>query len=530
MRRHVTRRILGVLCLSLLVACHSSQAPSAVALDKQVLRRGNGPEPDSLDPQLARTDSAAQIIRDCYEGLISLDSEARPTAGVADSWDISADGLLYTFHLRADARWSNGDPVVAQDFVTSWRRLINPSTAAPYAQTLRPIVGAAQILAGRMPVDSLGVDTPDNQTLRVHLVHPTAYFLGLLAHWSTYPTYHGHVPGRLGTVISNGAYVPTAWVVGSEITAERNVYYWRQPAASIETVRYLHIADANDEYARFRAGGLDTTYTLPLQPLARLEATPDATVHRAPQWGLYYYGFNLETAPFKDAKGLRQALAMTVDRERLVSSVTGLGEDPAYTWVPQGMAGYESQRFEWVSLSKVERLARARSLYQQAGYSIDHPLKIELRFPSGSTHERIALAIAAMWKESLGVEVTLSGEEFKSLLQRIARGDTMMFRASWIADYNDPWTFAEVMSSDFGLNLPKYKSATYDAFLQTANGSVSPPERIAALQSAERLLLEDAAIIPLYYYVNKHLVSKHIRGWYDNGMNVTYTKDLEWQP
>ncbi len=530
MRPSLARPLVGALLLLLLAACHSSQVPKHLMEDPQVLRRGNGPEPDSLDPQLARTDSAAQILRDCYEGLISLDHEARPAPGVAASWDVSADGLLYTFHLRSDARWSNGDAVVAQDFIASWQRLINPSTGAPYAQALRPIVGVAEILAGQKPLEALGVDAPDGQTVRVHLVRPVAYFLGLLAHWSTYPTYHGQVPARVGGVISNGAYVPTAWVVGSEVTAQRNAYYWRPPAASFKTVRYVHIVDANDEYARFRGGGLDSTYTLPLQPITHLEATPEATVHRAPQWGLYYYGFNLDKAPFKDAKGLRQALAMTVDRERLVSSVTGLGEMPAYTWVPPGMASYEAQHFAWESLPPAERLARARALYSQAGYSVSQPLKIELNFPSGSTHERIALAVAAMWKEALGVDVILGGEEFKSLLQRITRGDTMMFRASWIADYNDPWTFAEVMSSGFGINLPKYSNAAYDTFLESANRSVSSPDRVAALQSAERQLLEDAPIIPLYYYVNKHLVSRHIRGWYDNGMNVTYTKDLEWQP
>ncbi len=524
------RRVAVIAWVFLMAGCHSSETPTHPSHELHALKRGNGPEPDSLDPQFARTDSAAQIIRDCYEGLVSLDSQARPAPGVAASWDISADGLVYTFHLRTDARWSNGEAVSAQDFVTSWQRLINPSTGAPYAQALQPVSGAAEILAGQRPVGSLGVEAIDPQTFRVHVVRPIAYFLGLLAHWSTYPTYHGLAPARVGEVVSNGAYVPTAWIVGSEVTAQRNAYYWRQPAPSIEQVRYLHIADANDEYARFRAGGLDTTYTLPLQPLTHLESTPDATVHRAPQWGLYYYGFNLDKAPFKDAQGLRQALAMTVDRERLVASVTGLGEVPAYTWVPPGMAAYEAQRFAWASLSLTDRRARARALYEQAGYSLTHPLKIELRFPSGSTHERIALAIAAMWKEALGVEVILGGEEFKSLLQRIARGDTMVFRASWIADYNDPWTFAEVMSSGFGINLPKYHSAAYDTFLKTAAGTVSPLERIAALQAAEKQLLADAPIIPLYYYVNKHLVSNHVRGWYDNGMNVTYTRDLEWQP
>jgi oligopeptide transport system substrate-binding protein len=351
-----------------------------------------------------------------------------------------------------------------------------------------------------------------------------------VAHWSTFPTFGGAAPTAPGATVSNGAYALTEWVVGAHVAARRNPNYWNAAATRIAAVQYLHIADANDEYARYRAGELDATYTLPQQPLTRLVAAHGAEIHRGPQLGVYYYGLNLDRAPFRDAPGLRQALAMSIDRERLVTAVTGLGERAADGWVPPGVAGYGAQRFAWSDLPWAARLAEARRLYAAAGYSRERPLRLELRYASGSTHERIALAVAAMWREALGVETRLAGEEFKSLLQTIARGEAEVFQSSWIGDYNDAWTFAEVLGGDFGINLPHYRSAAYDAWLARASAAVDPQQRRAALESAERQLLADVPVVPLYFYVSKHLVAPRLRGWYDNVMNVVYSKDLALAP
>jgi oligopeptide transport system substrate-binding protein len=519
--------------LAALAGCGRSPPPAPAAGPPgtaTVLRRGNGPEPDSLDPQLARTDSAAAILRDVYEGLATLDRDGRPGPGVAERWQVSADGRVYTFRLRSTARWSNGEPVLASDFVAAWRRLVDPATGSQYADVLKPIVGAAAIVSGAARPDTLGVVATDPHTLAVTLVAPTPYFPGLAAHWSTFPTYRGAAPAAPGATVSNGAYALTEWVVGSHVGARRNKSYWNDAATHIEAVRYLHIADPNDEYARYRAGGLDATYTLPQQPLARLAAAHGAEIHRGPQLGVYYYGFNLARRPFRDAAGLRQALAMSVDRERLVASVTGLGELPAYSWVPPGVANYGTQRFAWAAEPQAARIGEARRLYAAAGYSRARPLKVELRYSSGPTHERIAIAVAAMWQDALGVETRLVGEEFKSLLQTIGRGETEVFRSSWIGDYNDAWTFAEVLSGDFGINQPRYRSAAYDGWLARAAQTPDPAERRAALEAAERQLLADAPVVPLYFYVNKHLVAPRLRGWYDNVMNGVYSKDLELMP
>lgn len=511
----------------LLTACHPD-APSSAGAAARELRRGNGPEPDSLDPQLARSDSAAQIIRDCYEGLVSLDATAEPEPGVADHWQVSADGRTYTFHLRGDARWSNGTAVTADDFVRSWRRLVDPRTGAAYADVLKPVRGALAILRGEADPATLSVDALDSRTLRVELSTPVLYLPRLLAHWSTYPTFRGEAPSARAAV-SNGAYALDQWVPGSHVLARRNRYYWNAARTHIDAVRYLHIADAADEYARYRAGELEVTYTVPQESLDQLLVRHGAELHRTPLLGLYFYGFNLTRAPFKDAPELRTALAMAVDRDQLVAHVTGLGETPAYQWVPPGMSHYGVQRFAWASLPTASRIARARELYGLAGYGPARPLSIELRYPSGSAHERIALAVAAMWKSVLGVETRLVAEEFRTLLAHMQSGDVELFRTSWIADYNDPSTFLDVMTSLSGSNVSHYRNPQYDAALEAAARIPEPEQRLRALEAAERQLLGDVPVIPLYHYLNKHLVSARVGGWYDNVLNVTYTKDLEWR-
>jgi oligopeptide transport system substrate-binding protein len=213
-----------------------------------------------------------------------------------------------------------------------------------------------------------------------------------------------------------------------------------------------------------------------------------------------------------------------------VESVTGLGELPAYAWIPPGIAHYDSQRFSWVALGADARVAEARRLYGAAGYSPARPLALELRYPASPTHERIALAVSAMWHDVLGVDVRLAGEEFKSMLQSINRGEVQMFASSWVGDYNDPWTFAEVLKGDFGINLTRYHSDAYDAALARAALAADDHERRQSLELAERQLLEDVPLIPLYFYVNKHLVASRVSGWSDNVMNVVYSKDLAIKP
>jgi len=518
-----------------LAGCSDSpgtSAPSAADAAGPILNRGGGPDPDSLDPQKARGFEAQSILRDLCEGLTILDAHASVAPGVARDWSLSSDALTYTFHLRPEARWSNGDAVTAGDFVAALRRLVDPATGSAYAEYVDVIAHAPDIVAGRSPPDSLGVAAPDPATLIVTLASPAAYLPTLLSHPSTCPVHRptlaAHPGGyaRPGLMPANGAFVLAEWVQGSHVLLRRNPRYWNDAATRLGGVRYLLIPDENAELARYRGGDLDVTFVVPRGQYDWIRANLGTQLHVAPQLTTYYYGFNLRRAPFKDHPELRRALSLVIDRERLAQQVLRVGELPAYGWVPPGIADYTPQAFDYRDTPMSERLREAQRLYAAAGYSKSKPLAFELRYNAGEVHTKLAVAIASMWKEALGAEVTLTQVEFKSLLQDIDRGEVEMFRSSWVGDYNDPYTFAQYLKSDFGVNLPHYASAHYDSLVAQASAATDPAKRRALLEEAERVMLADHPLLPLYFYVNKHLVKPEVEGWYDNVMNVVYSKDL----
>ncbi|HEX4618167.1 MAG TPA: peptide ABC transporter substrate-binding protein [Steroidobacteraceae bacterium] len=517
-------------------ACSRSGGPQAGSADSAaqgpVLVRGGGPDPDSLDPQKARGAEAQGIVRDLCEGLTTLDKTAAVAPGVASHWSVSADGRVYTFSLRPEARWSNGERVVAADFVAALRRLVDPATASAYAQYVDVIANTGDIVAGKKPPDALGVAAPDAATVVVTLAAPAPYLPALLSHPSTCPVHrptlagHPESSARPGVMVSDGAFVLKEWVQGSYVLATRNRYYWNDAATRLAAVKYLIIPDENAELARYRSGELHITAVVPRGQFDWIREHLAAELHVSPQLTTYYYGFNLRRAPFKDQPQLRRALSEVIDREKLATLVLRVGELPAYGWVPPGVEGYTPQAFDYVREPVEARIAEARRLYREAGYSRTRPLSFELAYNAGEVHTKLAVAVASMWKEALGAEVRLRQVEFKSLLQAIDRGDVELFRSSWAGDYNDAYTFAQYLKSDFGLNLPHYRSAAYDALLARAAAEADAARRRALLEEAERVMLADHPLIPLYFYVNKHLVKPAVTGWYDNVMNVTYSRDL----
>ena len=515
-----------------------SRAPhgQAQAASEAILVRGGGPEPDSLDPQKARGFEAQSILRDLCEGLTTLDKKAGVAPGVARSWSASLDGLTYTFDLRREVRWSNGDALVAADFVAGLRRLVDPATGSAYAQYIDVIANASDIVAGRKSVDTLGVAAPDDQTVIITLATPAPYLPTLLSHPSTCPVHrptlqqHPEAIARPGTMVGNGAFVLKEWEPGAYILVVRNPHYWNDAATRLAGVRYLLIADENAELARYRGGELQVTFVVPRGQFDWIRANLADQLHVSPQLSTYYYGFNLRRAPFRDQPQLRRALSLVIDREKLTRLVLRVGELPAYGWIPPGMDNYTSQSFDYAELPMATRIAEAQRLYRECGYSRENPLTFELRYNAGEVHTKLAVAIASMWKEALGVEVRLTQVEFKSLLQDIDRGDVEMFRSSWVGDYSDAYTFAQVLKSDFGVNLPHYHSPRYDALLHSAALQQDPLLRGALLEEAERVMLADHPLLPLYFYVNKHLVKPEVIGWYDNVMNVVYSRNLALAP
>jgi oligopeptide transport system substrate-binding protein len=531
-----SRRTTPSLALTLLMAAAAltSCGPSAMppAGGGSTLLRGAGNEPDSLDPQKARTTDAQIILRDLCEGLTTLDHHAAVAPGVARAWSVSSDGLTYRFQLRPNAHWSNGEKVVAADFVAALRRLVDPATASGYAQYIDVVVNASEIVAGKKPPDQLGVAAPDDLTVTISVVHPAPYLPTLLSHPSTCPVHrptlraHPDSLGRAGVMVSDGAFQLAEWAPGDHVLLTRNTHYWNDPATHLYAVKYLFISDESAELSRYRGNELHITRVVPRGQFEWIRTNLTSELHISPQLSTYYYGYNLLREPFKDAPGLRRALSLVIDREKLTQLVLKVGELPAYGWVPPGVDNYTSQSFDYRGKPMSERIAEAQRLYAAAGYSFSKPLSFELRYNAGEVHTKLAVAIASMWKEALGADVHLTQVEFKSLLQDIDKGDVEMFRSSWVGDYNDAYSFAQSLQSDFGVNFSHYRSAHYDSLLDHAQHDLDISSRAKLLEEAERVMLADHPVVPLYFYVNKHLVKPEVGGWYDNVMNVTYSRDL----
>jgi oligopeptide transport system substrate-binding protein len=532
-----TRAFIAALAASVLY-CASAAAvaapPAGTELAvEQVLRRGNGAEAQTLDPHKAEGVPSSHVMRDLFEGLTSEAPNGDIVPGVAESWVLSEDGTVYTFRLRRDAKWSNGDPVTAHDFVFGLRRSVAPDTGSKYSQILAPILNAEAVISGAKPPEALGVRALDDHTLEITLNAPTPYLLGLLNHSSTYPLHaasvreHGERFSRPGNLVSNGAYKLKDWVVQSNIEVERNPHYWNNANTTIDRVIFYPIEDQSTELKRYRAGELDWTDELPNNQFGWIRENLGDALVISPWIGTYYYGFNLTRPPFKDNPKLRRALSMAIDREILTGKVTQFGEIPAYGWVPPGISHYESCTLDYGGWPREKRLAEARRLYQEAGYSKANPLVTEIRYNTQENHKKIAIAVAAMWKQNLGVRASLLNEEWKVFLEnRKQKQVTQVFRAGWIGDYNDPYTFAELMLSNHGLNDPGYRNPEYDALLEQAARTVDKAQRMKLLHEAECMMLDDHPTAPIYFYVTKRMIRPTLGGYESNIMDHHYSKNF----
>jgi len=496
-----------------------------------ILRRGNGEEPQTLDPHRATGVPASNILRDLFEGLTTESASGEIIPGAARRWNISADGLTYTFYLDPEGRWSNGDAVSAKDFVFGLRRSVTPETASAYGSMLAPIKNATEILSGEKMPSSLGVTALDEFTVQIHLNAPTAYFLGILNHSSTYPLHQGSVKAARGSfshpgqLVSNGAYRLNEWMVRSFVELKKNPYYRDADNVQIETVRFYVLPDQSTEIKLFRSGALEWTNDVPIgQYQWLLENMADELV-LSPWMGSYFLGFNLSREPFRGNKALRTALALAVDRDLLTEKVTRFGEQPAYALVPPGNPDYTPQVPEWAGWTQAERDIAALEYYHLAGYSEDKPLTLEFRYNTSENHKKVALAVTSMWRQKLGVQSRMINEEWKVFLQnRKQKVVTQVFRAGWISDYNDPVSFLGLLESSSGNNDYVYNNKNFDSLLSQAGEERIPLRRRRLLQAAEAIMITDQPVLPLYTYVTKRLVSQHLQGWQHNVMDHHYSR------
>lgn len=531
MKALLTLAVLGALATGLYVLApwDSASTPSSAI----VLNRGIGPEPETVDPQRASSTQAQHVIRDVFEGLLSYSPDGEVVGGVAERWKLSDDALEHTFWLRPDARWSNGDPVTAEDFVFSLRRLVDPATAAFYAENLSPVLNARAIVAGKMPPASLGVEATGPLELRIRLEQPTAHFLLLLTQPPAFPVnaksiaQHGERFVRPGNLVSNGAYTLESWTLGSIIEIKRNEAYWNNANTAIDEVRYHVTPEPSNELNRYLAGELDITSTVPSEAFQRLKTTRPNQLRVAPTLGVYYYGFNMTNPKLGNNPKLREALSLALDRESLAANVVARGETPAYSFVAPGTNNYSPPRFYYATMSQQERNARARRLYEEAGYSKENPLDVEVRYNTSDTHQRIALAIQEMWREVLGFEAELISEEFRVLLSNVeAKEVTQIFRLNWTADYDDAYSFLGILETNNPSNSFGWSNAEFDDLLKRAAAQPDMAARRLLMEEAEHIVLREHPMIPLYFYVGEHMVSPKVKGWRDNMLDYHYSQHL----
>ena len=494
-KQALERFFLGLFCCCLLVACNKSNLPDK----SKVLVRGNGSEAESLDPQLVRSESAGNIVRDLYEGLLTEASDGSLVAGVANTWAFNSETQCYEFTLRDNAKWSNGDAVTADDFKRGIEFALDAKNLSPYSQLLEPITS---------------IKVPSPQDLILCINNPVPYFLELLALPVSFPR---HISSTVKKPISNGAYQLEFWNPQEKVVLQKNDYFHAATELFFNSIEYITTENSSSELKRFLAGELDITATVPPNDVNRLRESHPNELKIAEVLNTYFYGFNLSKAPFKDNLNLRKALTLAVDREILVDKILGTGETQAWTLVPPKMGSYQAPDIEYKTWTREQRIAEAKRLYELAGYSNANPLEFELRYNTSPLHKKTATALAAMWSSTLGAKIELYNEEWKVFVQSRRSKHTQMFRSGWIADVNDASNYLELFASTHPLNDYAYNNPRYDELLRMSKTATS--KRLSILRDAEEQMLHDQAIIPLYYYVSKHMLKDDINGWEDNLMD-----------
>jgi oligopeptide transport system substrate-binding protein len=501
---------LAALLLALLI-------PTVDARGESILRRTLAGEPETLDPQ--RTGSAIEesVERDLFEGLTALDADGRVIPGIAKSWDVSPDGKQWIFHLREGAAWSNGDRLVAEDFVYSLRRVIDPAVAR--STLFDALVGAPEILAGRdKDLTHLGIHAPDDLTVEIDLRRPNPLLAGDLARAQGMPVHRPSIEAhptnwaRPGTLVSNGPFMLVDWVPQSEIGLRRNPHYHAASDVKLDGVDWVITEDAASALKRYRSGELDIANLSPGDLAWARRAMPQ-DVRVEPGFGTRYLGFNLRAEPLGSNIVLRKALALAIDREILCDRVEPDGRRSADSLVPPGIPGYHPQSLWYHDLAMASRYAEARRLIVEAGYGPDRPLRLSVLYVNDQTYRKILLALAQMWKDNLGVDLILLNQEWQVVLARMRQHDFELTFIGITDDLADPRGFLDAFRRSAGENAIGYDNPAYDHLLDAADGETIESARMRLLERAERILIDDVSLVPLMNPANRTLVRPSVRGW-----------------
>ena len=522
-----------------LTGCGSGESNVSLGNKTGILHWGNGTEPASLDPHIATGVPEHHIMSSVMEGLVLKDRRSlEPRPGVAESWTISDDGRVYTFKLRDDARWSNGDPHIANDYVWSWWRALQPALGNQYAYMLFPIKNAKRYY-DRETEDfgDVGVKALDQRTLQVTLTNPTPYFLQLLDHYSLFPVHQatiekfGNADQRgtrwsyEGNLVSNGPFKLDEWKINRHITVTRNLHYWDNDNVALNGIVFKPVENTVTEERMFRAGQLHVTSSVPADKISTYRKSNSTELKIAPYLGTYFYRLNIKTPQLQDRR-VRRALGMAIDREKLVENITKGGQIPAYTMTPPGTMGY------YPKSTLAFDPEGAKNLLSEAGYPNGEGFPaIEILYNTNEGHRKIAVALQEMWKEYLNIDIKLLNQEWKVYLATESAGDYQISRGGWIGDYVDPNNFLDMFLCGGGNNRTGWCNEEYDRLiLEVAPSQSSHEERLAVFQQAETMLLDDMPIIPVYTYTSLKLVDSSVENLDGNIMNQAMYKDIYLSP
>lgn len=509
----------GLLLLTMLSALTTGCFTAKKGGSGHVLRYALEAEPATLDPAKSTAIPESLVELQIFEGLTRLDDKDQPAPGAAESWEISADGLTYLFHLRSNARWSNGEPVTAQDFEFAWKRALDPEMASENAYMLFPVKNGKAYNEKKADVAQVGVKALDDHTLKVTLEKPTAYFLSLVAFHAFYPVPQKTVTASAGqwgseaaTLISNGPFIISSWTHSGKIDFAKNEQYWDAAAVKLSGMEWPISDSQTTRLTMIENNQVDMMVEPPTVEQDRL--TQQGLLKVSPFLGIYYYVFNTKMPPF-DNVNIRKAFTAGINRDMLVKHVIKGGKQPAYAWVAPGLVNPATGRDfrDEGGNYAAEDITTAKKLLAAAGYPYGQGLPpVTLLFNTGELHKSVAEALQEMWKQNLGISVNLTNQESKVFLETRAQGDFQLARASWTGDYTDPMTFLDVFA-DPG-NDAKYYNPAYNRLVEQAQTTNDQTVRMQAMHAAEKILFDDAVIIPIYYTTQPFVVKPYVKGYF----------------
>jgi oligopeptide transport system substrate-binding protein len=525
MPRRFTLAVAAFIAAVFVASCARNKAPATPAgghpvSPRKVLRYGNQAEPQDLDPQIVTGTPEYRLAQTFFEGLVAEDPQLNIIPGVAEKWDISPSGLIYTFHLRANAKWSNSEPVTADDFVQSYRRMLTPSLGAEYSYMLWHVVGAEAYNKGKLTdFTQTGFKALDPHTLQLTLWHRTPFLLHALNHYAWYPVPIATIRKfggleakstawtRPENFVGNGPYIMKEWRQQQKIVALRSPTYWDRERVKIDEIDLFPIELADTEERMFRAGQVDITNEMPTTKIAVYRRENPTVLHVDPYNGVYFYRFNVKRKPFDDVR-VRQALALAIDRESLVKNVALAGEEPAYHLVPPHLLGYNSEH------ELHESVAEAKRLLAEAGYPDGRGFPhVDLLYNTFEKHKVVGEALQQMWRKNLGIDITLYNQEWKVYLDSQHTQNFQIQRAGWIADYMDPHVYFDLWETGNTNNDTNWGNPHYDRLLHSALDAPNDTARFAIYQQMEKILLDEMPVMPIFFYTRPRLISPKVKGF-----------------